>query len=259
MKKLSSIAIDSAAKTPSDFDKHLANKELTDKEVTSPTPKKTTSSVLSQVQAIQGESIFGSKSQAVEGSIFGSKSKAVEGSTSIFGSTEPSIFGSFKSDTQSAFTSSAFSAPSKDSTGTSSFGALLEEAASPDAEDEEDSESSAIITLTKKEGKFIEYLTSYLVILTGEEDEICEFQSRCKLYSWDEASNNWRERGVGHLKMLKSRKGSARRLVMRTEQVMRLILNIAVTGVSQLEDKYVRIVGEEEEGTTKFLIKVCWE
>ena len=181
MKKLNSIAIDSTCKD-SDFDAQLAKKKAADEGETSPTPKKKAATFGSSMKAAQGfgsnlamASTFGSKIQAEVGSdsIFGSAKP------SIFGSTEPSIFGSTKLADQSSF-KSAFSA-SKDSTGTSSFGALLEEAAddTPDAE-EEDATSSAIISLKKKEGKLDVYLTQILVILTGEEDEIRRHRNKMR-------------------------------------------------------------------------------
>lgn len=39
---------------------------------------------------------------------------------------------------------------------------------------------------------------------TGEEDEAVVFRHRAKLYRFDSASSQWKERGVGEVKILKN-------------------------------------------------------
>ncbi|RHZ80788.1 hypothetical protein Glove_132g154 [Diversispora epigaea] len=64
-------------------------------------------------------------------------------------------------------------------------------------------------------------------VLTGEENEITEHSVRAKLYFLDEQT--WKERGVGILKINYPRNyETSPRLVMRTENVLRVILNVAL-------------------------------
>lgn len=58
---------------------------------------------------------------------------------------------------------------------------------------------------------------------TGEEDETVEFIERCKLFRMVESQ--WKERGVGELKILRHAKTGAHRLVMRRDQVLKLCAN----------------------------------
>lgn len=58
---------------------------------------------------------------------------------------------------------------------------------------------------------------------TGEEDEEKMFGERCKLFRMDDGQ--WKERGVGELKILKQATNNTYRLVMRREQVLKLCAN----------------------------------
>ncbi|KAJ1549717.1 hypothetical protein HK096_010880, partial [Nowakowskiella sp. JEL0078] len=91
-----------------------------------------------------------------------------------------------------------------------------------------------VLTLTQKE-----------VLITGEEDEECKFSGLAKLFYL--ANNNWRERGIGQIKLNKSCSSNLFRLVMRTNVVPRLILNVRVTQlpVTLIGDRYVRFCGVE--------------
>ena len=57
----------------------------------------------------------------------------------------------------------------------------------------------------------------------GEEEEDVVFKSRAKLYRHD--GQEWKERGVGELKMLRSRRSGKVRLVMRRDQVLKICCN----------------------------------
>ncbi|KAJ2750442.1 hypothetical protein IWQ56_007035, partial [Coemansia nantahalensis] len=62
-------------------------------------------------------------------------------------------------------------------------------------------------------------------VRTYEEDETCVFSTKAKLFEL--ADNNWKERGGGHFKLNRHNDCPARcRLVMRTDQTFRLILNV---------------------------------
>ena len=55
-------------------------------------------------------------------------------------------------------------------------------------------------------------------VKTGEEDEDALFVERCKLFRWD--ADQWKERGIGTMKLLKHKINGSIRLVMRREQVL---------------------------------------
>ncbi|KAK7154644.1 hypothetical protein R3I94_007844 [Phoxinus phoxinus] len=69
-------------------------------------------------------------------------------------------------------------------------------------------------------------LPDLIEITTGEEDEQVVFSHRAKLYRFDKESMEWKERGVGILKILQNHKP---RLVMRREKVLKLCANHWIT------------------------------
>lgn len=58
---------------------------------------------------------------------------------------------------------------------------------------------------------------------TGEEDEEVTFSERCKLFRM--IDSQWKERGIGELKILRHKTKQSYRLVMRREQVLKLCAN----------------------------------
>uniref|UniRef100_A0AAZ1XAQ4 RanBD1 domain-containing protein n=1 Tax=Oreochromis aureus TaxID=47969 RepID=A0AAZ1XAQ4_OREAU len=59
-------------------------------------------------------------------------------------------------------------------------------------------------------------------VKTGEEEEEEIFCTRAKLYRFDTETKEWKERGIGNVKILKhSTKGKVR-LLMRREQVLKI-------------------------------------
>lgn len=58
---------------------------------------------------------------------------------------------------------------------------------------------------------------------TGEEDEEVIFSERSKLFRL--TNKEWKERGLGDLKILKHKETGQYRLVMRREQVLKLCAN----------------------------------
>lgn len=62
-------------------------------------------------------------------------------------------------------------------------------------------------------------------VKTGEEDENKLFNSRAKLYRYEKSTKEWKERGVGDLKILHNPKLGTYRLLLRREQVHKLVLN----------------------------------
>lgn len=97
-------------------------------------------------------------------------------------------------------------------------------------------------------------------VTTGEEDEDTIYQTKAKLLVLDAASGNWKERGVGtfriNMKEEETKKVLQTRLVMRTDSVYRVILNLLLfqgMKVFIMQDKFVRFAGFEtshkEDGT----------
>lgn len=97
-------------------------------------------------------------------------------------------------------------------------------------------------------------------VKTGEEDEDTIYQTKAKLLVLDTASGNWKERGVGTLRinMKEEETKLQTRLVMRADSVFRVILNLLLfegMKVFIMQDKFVRFAGFEtetkEDGTSE--------
>ncbi|XP_037949659.1 E3 SUMO-protein ligase RanBP2-like isoform X2 [Teleopsis dalmanni] len=71
-------------------------------------------------------------------------------------------------------------------------------------------------------------LPDEIVVSTGEENEDKLFGDRAVLFRYDNTTKQWKERGVGEIKILKHREKNTYRMVMRREQVHKLVLNQAV-------------------------------
>nr|XP_022905835.1 ranBP2-like and GRIP domain-containing protein 4 isoform X1 [Onthophagus taurus] len=72
-------------------------------------------------------------------------------------------------------------------------------------------------------------LPETIVISTGEEDEEVLFNERAKLYRYDNNTKNWKERGVGQMKILHHPINCTYRLLLRREQVHKVVLNQLIT------------------------------
>ena len=68
---------------------------------------------------------------------------------------------------------------------------------------------------------------------TGEEEEECLFSHRAKLYRFD--VDQWKERGVGDIKILKNTTTQRSRVVMRRDQIMKICCNHLITPEMSLE------------------------
>lgn len=65
---------------------------------------------------------------------------------------------------------------------------------------------------------------------TGEEDENVMFSNRAKLLRFDTTAKEWKERGIGEMKVLVNKNDSTKaRLLMRREQVLKLCCNLPIT------------------------------
>ncbi|XP_047107588.1 E3 SUMO-protein ligase RanBP2 [Schistocerca piceifrons] len=72
-------------------------------------------------------------------------------------------------------------------------------------------------------------LPELVEVRTGEEDEEIIFEERCKLLRFDGENKEWKERGIGKMKLLHDPKSGRVRLLMRREQVLKVCCNHAIT------------------------------
>lgn len=70
---------------------------------------------------------------------------------------------------------------------------------------------------------------------SGEEDEEIIFRERAKLYRWDRDVNQWKERGVGEIKILFHTQKKYYRILMRRDQVLKVCANHIITKTMDLK------------------------
>ncbi|KAM7510803.1 hypothetical protein LguiB_009678 [Lonicera macranthoides] len=64
-----------------------------------------------------------------------------------------------------------------------------------------------------------------VAVSTGEENELVLLDLKAKLYRFDKEGNQWKERGVGTVKLLKHNETSKVRLVMRQSKTLKICAN----------------------------------
>ncbi|KAL5974995.1 Ran-binding protein 1 c [Asimina triloba] len=64
-----------------------------------------------------------------------------------------------------------------------------------------------------------------VAVTTGEEDEDVVLDLKAKLYRFDKEGNQWKERGVGTVKLLKRKENGKVRLVMRQAKTLKICAN----------------------------------
>ncbi|XP_034613967.1 E3 SUMO-protein ligase RanBP2-like isoform X1 [Trachemys scripta elegans] len=72
-------------------------------------------------------------------------------------------------------------------------------------------------------------------VKSGEEDEEILFKERAKLYRWDREVNQWKERGVGEIKILFHTQKKYYRILMRRDQVLKVCANHVITKTMNLK------------------------
>ena len=72
-------------------------------------------------------------------------------------------------------------------------------------------------------------------VKTGEEDEEVMFSHRAKLYRFVAEDKQWKERGVGDIKLLKNRRSAKIRVLMRRDQVLKICANHQITAEMKLK------------------------
>ncbi|CAK6975445.1 E3 SUMO-protein ligase RanBP2-like [Scomber scombrus] len=89
-----------------------------------------------------------------------------------------------------------------------------------------------------RDGQYLEPvvpLPDLVEISTGEEDEQVVFCHKAKLYRYDKELSQWKERGIGDLKILQNCDTKRVRLIMRRYQVLKICANHWITMAMKLE------------------------
>ncbi|UYV77500.1 RANBP2 [Cordylochernes scorpioides] len=77
-------------------------------------------------------------------------------------------------------------------------------------------------------------LPDLVEVRTGEEDEVPIFSERAKLFRFDAPTQQWKERGVGEMKILQHSQQCRYRLIMRRDQVHKVVCNHLIVEGTQL-------------------------
>ena len=77
-------------------------------------------------------------------------------------------------------------------------------------------------------------LPAFVTVKTEEEGEEKSFSERAKLFRFDTESKQWKERGIGDLKILKHKKKGRVRIFMRREQVLKVCANHTISNETKL-------------------------
>jgi E3 SUMO-protein ligase RanBP2 len=78
-------------------------------------------------------------------------------------------------------------------------------------------------------------LPDTIVVSTGEEDEEALFNERAKLFRYDSNNKEWKERGVGQMKILHHPVNNTYRFLLRREQVHKVVLNQLILSDLELQ------------------------
>ncbi|GFR52529.1 hypothetical protein Agub_g15102, partial [Astrephomene gubernaculifera] len=71
---------------------------------------------------------------------------------------------------------------------------------------------------------------------SGEEDEDALLELKCKLYRFDNDNNEWKERGLGLIKLLQHKANKKVRLLMRQEKTLKIRANHIVMPGTKLQE-----------------------
>lgn len=104
-------------------------------------------------------------------------------------------------------------------------------------------------------------LPAEVEVKTGEENEDVMFSERCKLFRFTE--KEWKERGIGNIKILKNKDTGKFRILMRREQIHKLCANHAITSELELKmtEKETQLIwaandfSDEQMQLEKFLVR----
>ncbi|XP_061853236.1 ranBP2-like and GRIP domain-containing protein 4 isoform X2 [Colius striatus] len=93
-------------------------------------------------------------------------------------------------------------------------------------------EDSDVTQEEERDGQYFEPvvpLPDLVEVTSGEENEQVVFSHRAKLYRYDKGANQWKERGIGDIKILQNYDNKQVRIVMRRDQVLKLCANHRIT------------------------------
>uniref|UniRef100_A0A8B9T7W6 RanBD1 domain-containing protein n=1 Tax=Anas platyrhynchos TaxID=8839 RepID=A0A8B9T7W6_ANAPL len=93
-------------------------------------------------------------------------------------------------------------------------------------------EDSDVTQDEERDGQYFEPvvpLPDLVEVTSGEENEQVVFSHRAKLYRYDKDTNQWKERGIGEIKILQNYDDKQVRIVMRRDQVLKLCANHRIT------------------------------
>lgn len=105
-------------------------------------------------------------------------------------------------------------------------------------------------------------LPDEVAVNTGEEDETVMFSERGKLYRFVDDSKEWKDRGIGIIKILKSNTSGKVRVLMRREQILKICANHFITADMALsampgnDRAFVWVANDFADETVK-LEKLC--
>ncbi|XP_057333326.1 E3 SUMO-protein ligase RanBP2-like [Microplitis mediator] len=98
-------------------------------------------------------------------------------------------------------------------------------------------------------------------VKTGEEDEQVLYCHRAKLFRFDAKSKEWKERGLGDIKILRHEESQKTRFVMRREQTLKLCLNHFVTTeleITKKDDKtWMWYAADYSDGEIEYVQFAC--
>ncbi|EKX37021.1 hypothetical protein GUITHDRAFT_78472 [Guillardia theta CCMP2712] len=104
---------------------------------------------------------------------------------------------------------------------------------SGDEEDEEDEEDEAAEVEERREKLAV--TSDQEGIRTGEEEEDVLFSRRSKMFRFNDEKKEWKERGLGELKLLLNRRTGRIRVLMRREETLKVCANHVVTKDLELQ------------------------
>jgi Ran-binding protein 1 len=114
----------------------------------------------------------------------------------------------------------------------------VNEATSSEVTGEETEETSKVAGEEEDTGAQIAPIIKLeeVAISTGEENEDVLIDLKAKLYRFDKEGTQWKERGVGQVKILEHKSNKKVRLLMRQTKTLKICANHMVTASTQLQE-----------------------